>query len=181
MLSSKNCSFWSSPMMMSVSSLASRDDLRQSLDIRGAPCGALAQELGIDLVLDRRIGLREQFAVGARLAVLVQELAALGVDLGVPGVVLGRAREQRTMRASRLRVRSRPCRRLPRFSAIPVRVSGVHGFGEPLGRQFVSDSGRTRLLVDDMTGGGELVAHAEIVEEARHLRVAGAALDAARS
>src|SRR5665647_1545825 len=68
---------------------------RQLRDILGAARRTLFQNLGFDLLLDRRIGLFQQFAISAGLAVLVDQLAARGVDRGVLGIVLGRTVQQR--------------------------------------------------------------------------------------
>ena len=87
-------------MMISASSFASRDHAGDALDVGGAARRALLQNFGLDLRLDRGIGLRQQVAVGARPAGLVDQLAALGVDLGVLGIVLGRTVEQRAVRGA---------------------------------------------------------------------------------
>ena len=50
-----------------------------------------------------------------------------------------------------------------------MRRSGVHVFGEPLGRQLASDAAGLRLPVHRRSGGRELKAHPDVVQKAGHL------------
>ena len=52
----------------------------------------------------------------------------------------------------------------------------MDGFGEPVGGKFVAHAFFLGAPVEHRTGGGELIAEAEVVEEAGHLAIAFASL-----
>src|SRR5215469_3151042 len=53
----------------------------------------------------------------------------------------------------------------------------MHVLGEPVGRQLMAEAALLRLAVDEGAGGGELIAEADIVDEASDVSVRLAALD----
>jgi hypothetical protein len=66
-----------------------RDLVGDARDIFRAAGGALFENVRFDLLLDRRIGLRQQVAISAGLSVVAEKLVARRIDGGVFGIVLG--------------------------------------------------------------------------------------------